>query len=250
MSSAEGQEKPVPATGPSEAAPAGSPAAPKKKKKKLRPAPKPPMTEEEINSPTNQTIGMLSIIGIMTFVMWVFARGGCNYHPPKETRDPRQVDLVELARDPKDAAMEFELRWSGKKWGGALELAKGPLLERVKQEQRTCDADPRCAQRASDLRGKVLVSAELLEREPTRAVARIITTGTGPNPERHIIRVEREQQVWKAISREVDDGSFKPRPQPVLGVPVRDGALLLRQPGMPGTTPAPSASASAEPAKK
>ena len=41
--------------------------------------------------------------------------------------DPRKVDLVDLARDPKDAALEFELRWSMKAWEGALELAKAIL---------------------------------------------------------------------------------------------------------------------------
>lgn len=244
MSSAEGQKEPVAASQPKEAEPARSPSvAPKKKKKKSKaPPPPPPMTEEEIDSPTNQTLGMLGVIGIMTLCMWVFARGGCNYHPPKETRDPRKVELVDLARDPKDAAMEFELRWSTKRWGGALELAKGPMLAEVKQQEQACDADPKCAAKASDLRSTVLASAELLERDPLHAVVRVTTTGAGPKPEKHIIRVEREQMIWKTLSRVVDDGSFKPRPQPLLGLPARDGALLLRQPGMPA--PAPSASSS------
>ncbi|HYQ17302.1 MAG TPA: hypothetical protein VEQ58_16130, partial [Polyangiaceae bacterium] len=69
------------------------------------------------------------------------------------------------------------------------------------------------------------------------------TTGVGPKPERHIIRVERDQLIWKTVSREVDDGSFKPRPQLLVGQE-REGALLLRQPGMPTVAPAPSASAS------
>jgi hypothetical protein len=211
-----------------------------KKKKKARPAPPPPLTEEQINSPTNQTLGMLGVIGIMTLCMWVFARGGCNYHPPKESRDPRKVELVDLARDPKDAAMEFELRWSTLRWGGAAELAKGPMVEQVKQQQQACDKSATCAQKASDLRSTVLVSAELLERDATHAVARVTTTGTGAKPERHIIRVEREQLLWKTVAREVDDGSFKPRPS---NLPERDGALLLRQPGMP----VPAASASSAP---
>jgi hypothetical protein len=244
MSSAEGPEESIAASEPSEAEPVRSPStAPKKKKKKAKPAaPPPPMTEEEIDSPTNQTLGMLGVIGIMTLCMWVFARGGCNYHPPKETRDPRKVELVDLARDPKDAALEFELRWSTKSWGGAMELAKGPMVEQVKQQQQACDANPACAQKASDLRSTVLASAELLERDPLHSVSRVTTTGTGGKSERHIIRVERDQQIWKTVSREVDDGSFKARPQAAGFAPTRDGQLLLRQPGMPGTTPAPSGS--------
>jgi hypothetical protein len=246
MSSAEGPQEPTQATQPAEPEQPRSPAAaPKKKKKKAKAAPPPPMTEEEIDSPTNQTLGMLGIIGIMTLCMWVFARGGCNYHPPKETRDPRKIELVDLARDPKDAALEFELRWSQKRWGGAAELAKGPMVEQIKQQQQACDANPACAQKASELRGSVLATAELLERDPVHAVARVTTTGTGPKPERHIIRVERDQQIWKTVSREVDDGSFKARPQPLLTSPQRDGAMLMRQPGMPGMTPAPAGSSDA-----
>lgn len=244
MSSAEGPEESIRANEPAEAEPARAPSvAPKKKKKKSKPPPPPPpMTEEEIDSPTNQTLGMLGVIGIMTLCMWVFARGGCNYHPPKESRDPRKVELVELANNPKDAALEFELRWATKSWGGAIELAKGPMVEQVKQQQKACDATPSCAQKASDLRGTVLASAELLERDPLHAVARVTTTGTGGKDERHIIRVEREQQIWKTISREVDDGSFKPRPPTQGFAPTRDGQLLMRQPGMPGTAPPPGAS--------
>jgi hypothetical protein len=54
----------------------------------------------------------------------------------------------------------------------------------------------------------------------------------GAAPEKHIIKVERDGQVWKTTSREVDDGSFKPRP--AGAPPMRDGQLLLRSPGMPG----------------
>ena len=133
--SSEGPQEATEASNPPvpEGAPGGSlPPKVKKKKTAKPPAPPPPLTEEEIDSPTNQTLGMLGVIGIMTLCMWVFARGGCNYHPPKESRDPRKVELVELARDPKDAAMEFELRWSTKSFGGAAELAKGPMVEQVK----------------------------------------------------------------------------------------------------------------------
>jgi hypothetical protein len=236
--------------GPEEASQASQPPAPeaasvpkRKKKKKARPAPPPPKTEEQINSPTNQTIGMLSVIGILTFFMWIFARGGCNYHPPKETRDPRKVDLIDLAREPKDAAMEFELRFSMKAFSGALELAKGPLVDVVKRAQSACDADAGCAQRASELRANVQVSAELLERGPTTAVVRVTTVGTGAKPEKHLVHVEREQTMWKVVERDADDPNFKARPPSLIGHE-HDGGILLRQHGMPepAASPAPSSS--------
>lgn len=196
------------------------------------------MTEEEINSPTRQTLGMLAVISIMTLCMWVFARGGCNYHPPKESRDPRKVDLVELARDPKDAALEFELRWSTKSWGGAAELARGPMVEQVRQQQKACDDNPTCAQRASELRGKVQVLAELLQRDAMQAVARVTTVGAGPKPERHIIRVERDTNIWKTVSREVDDGSVQPLPPAQVNLPLQSPS---GRPGMPQGSARPGA---------
>lgn len=238
---------------PTEAAPLPEPERsvsdrPKKKKAKLKPPPPPPLSEDEIDSPNRQTLGMLGVIGIMTLCMWIFARGGCNYHPPKETRDPRKIELADLARDPKDAAMEFELRFATKSFGGALELAKGPIVDLVKEQQKSCDANPGCAQQASTLRGAVLVKGELLERDPFHATSRITTTGigtSGKGSERHIIKVERDGQIWKTVSRDVDDGSFKPRPQTQISSRP-DGSMLLRQPGMPGVAPSASASSATE----
>ncbi len=241
MSSAEGQNEATEAAEPAREAAPSEP--PKKKKKKAKPAPPPPMTEEEINSPTKQTLGMLGVIGIMTLCMWIFARGGCNYHPPKETRNPRKVELVDLARDPKDAALEFELRFATKSFGGALELAKGPMVELVKAQQAACDADASCAQKASDLRGTVQVVGALLERDAFRAVTRVTTSGLASENEKHIVRLERDQQIWKVVGRENDDGSFKPRAQPAHQGP--SGHLLMRQPGMPGTEAPPAASGAA-----
>ncbi|RYZ06937.1 MAG: hypothetical protein EOO73_14210 [Myxococcales bacterium] len=241
--STEGPQEPNEASQPPapEATP-GASQAPKRKKKKLRPPPPPPLTEEQIDSPSKQTIGMLTVVGIMTLCMWVFARGGCNYHPPKESRDPRKVDLTDLARDPKDAAMEFELRWSTKSFGGAAELAKGPMVEQVKQAVRECDADPGCAKKASDRRSTVLVTGQLLERGPTQAVTRVTVTGAGPTPVTHLYRLEREQSIWKTVSRTVDDGTFKPRAPELIGHE-HDGGFVLRQPGMP----APASSATSAP---
>jgi hypothetical protein len=243
--STEGPQEPNEASQPP--APEATPAVsqpPKKKKKKLRPAPPPPLTEEQIDSPSKQTIGMLTVVGIMTLCMWVFARGGCNYHPPKESRDPRKVDLAELARDPKDAAMEFALRWSTKSFGGAAELAKGPMVEEVKRAQQACDADPGCAKKASDLRSTVLVAGQLLERSPVQAVARVTTTGAGAT-ETHIYKLERDQSIWKTVSRVADDGSFKQRSSDLVGHE-HDGGFVRRQPGMP----VPASSANGAPAEQ
>src|SRR5205814_222910 len=95
MSSAGPEEPTAASQPPTPETTSGASQPPKKKKKKSRPAPPPPLTEDQIDSPTKQTIGLLGVVAIMTFCMWVFARGGCNYHPPKESRDPRTVELVD-----------------------------------------------------------------------------------------------------------------------------------------------------------
>jgi len=224
---------PEPAASPTEGStlpdpspPAGGERPKKKKLKAKHPKPPIPRTEDEIDSPSKQTLGMLAVIGIMTVCMWLFARGGCNYHPPKETRDPRKVDLIDLARDPKDAALELQQRWATKSFGGALELAKPPLIDELKKQQQACDANPQCAQEASTLRSKVQSVSVLLERDPLKATARVTTYGASATPEKYIVRLEREQQMWKAVSREVDDGSFKPRPPSAPAQ--RDGSMILR----------------------
>lgn len=213
-------------TSPEATAPAGVERPKKKKLKSRQPKPPVPRTEDEIDSPSKQTLGMLAVIGIMTVCMWLFARGGCNYHPPKETRDPRKVDLIDLARDPKDAALELQQRWATKSFGGALELAKPPLVDELKKQQQACDANPQCAQEASTLRSKVQSVSVLLERDPFKATARVTTHGVSATPEKYIVRLEREQQMWKAVSRELDDGSFKQRAPSVPGQ--KDGSMILR----------------------
>ena len=67
-----------------------SSARPKKSKK---PKPPIPQTESEIDAPDRLTLVVLGFMGVVTLVLWGFARGACNYHPPRETRRPRPVNI-------------------------------------------------------------------------------------------------------------------------------------------------------------
>jgi hypothetical protein len=243
MSSAEPESSSTEGAAEVPAAAEPRPAASSRPKKKLKSKSKPriPRTEEEIDSPSTQTLGMLGVLAILTLVMWAFARGGCNYHPPKESREPRKVELVDLARDPKDAALEFQHRMATKSFGGALDLAKGPLVDELKRQQTACDADPQCAQDASKLRGRAQTTSVLLERDPFRATARVTTFAAGAEPQRYILRLERDGQIWKAVARDVDDGNFKPRPAAIMPPP----NIQLSVPSAAGTVPSPQASAAA-----
>ena len=184
-----------------------------KKKKLKRPRPPIPKTEEEIDSPTKQTVGMLGILGIMTVIMWALARGGCNYHPPKETRVPRQVTTDELARDPKNAAVELQQRWLTHDFTGALELATGDVATQVQADKAACDAA--CLAQRKDLAAKVLTSAVILDANMMGANARVTSVGLPGGPKVFLMRMERADTIWKASARKADNGEPLP-PLPAM----------------------------------
>ncbi|MEO7033034.1 MAG: hypothetical protein ABI548_04275 [Polyangiaceae bacterium] len=180
--------------------PASGSERPKKKKLKRRI----PQTEEELNSPSKQTLGMLGILGIMTIVMWAFARGGCNYHPPKETRTPRKVTTEELAHDPKDAAVELQQRWLTKNFEGALELASGTAALAVKADQAACDAA--CLASGKKLADTVLTSGVVLEAGPLGATVRVTSVGVPGGTKTNLMHLTRAAPIWKASEVKPDTG--------------------------------------------
>ncbi|HEY2405556.1 MAG TPA: hypothetical protein VGI10_06125 [Polyangiaceae bacterium] len=169
-----------------------------RKKKSKRPRPPLPRTEEEINSPTRQTLGMLGILGGMTLVMWALAHGACNYHPPKETRNPRAVGTPELASDPKNAAIEFQQRLLTHNFDGALELASGAEVAEVQKAKAACNAQ--CLQDRSKLEKTVFTSAALIARNPLVAVARATSVGSSQSGP-YEMNLEHVGQLWKVSAR-------------------------------------------------
>jgi len=220
----------------SSAGPSESPKKAKKKKGKRSKRPI-PETEDEINSPDKHTLGMLGVLCGLSLVLWAFAHGACNYHPPKETRRPRNVPTAELAREPKDAAIEVVHRWATLNFAGALELAKGPLPDAIAKDKASCDASAAdCARKRDNLKKAVLTKGVLLEREPSSAVARVTVDGSEGGPKNYIVRVERDGSIWKATSRDVDDGTFKPKPSQPVSIqlmPAASGVAPAAQPHPP-----------------
>jgi hypothetical protein len=180
-----------------------------KKKKAKRPKPPLPRTETEIDSPDRVTLLMLGIMGFMTIVLWAFAKGGCNYHPPRETRRPRAVKLEELARDPKDAALEMQQRLVQYDFDGALELTTGSAENDVKRRKADCATNVKACAESKKANERVATSAALLERDMASAVVRATST-TAPK-QVNIVRLERNGPTWKVVSFAPDDGSFKPK---------------------------------------
>jgi hypothetical protein len=179
-----------------------------RKKKLKRPRPPIPKTEEEIDSPSKMTVGMLGVLGVLTIIMWALARGGCNYHPPKETRVPREVTTEDLARDPKNAAIELQQRWLTHDFARAAELASGEVAQQLEQEKANCNAA--CLAQKKSLSEKVLTSAVLLEANMMGATARVTSVGLAGGPKVFLLRMERADSIWKATLRKPDDGTPLP----------------------------------------
>jgi hypothetical protein len=232
-------------------------------RKSKRPKPPVPSTEAEIDAPDKLTLSMLGVMALVTIVLWLFARMACNYHPPRETRRPRTVKTEELARDPKDAALEMQQRLLQLDYPGAIELAKGDALADVQKAKAACEARAQdCAMDRKKHEKSVESSAALLERKPTGAVARVISM-TPEGKQVSIVKLEREGSIWKVTSRVPDDGTFKAAPPeenaihftPVPGssvitlgsaAPGGSGAptirLVPKAPSAPAPAPAPAAS--------
>jgi hypothetical protein len=212
-----------------------------KKKKLKRPKPPIPKTEEEIDSPSKMTVGMLGILGVLTVIMWAFARGGCNYHPPKETRVPRVVTTEDLARDPKNAAIELQQRWLTRDFAGAAELATGDVAQQLQQEKAACNAA--CLAEKKALSEKLLTSAVILDANMMGATARVTTVGLPGGPKSFLLRMERAESIWKATLRKPDDGT----PLPPLPASPHDMPTLQFSPVAPAASGAAAVSGSAAP---
>ncbi|HET7544370.1 MAG TPA: hypothetical protein VFK05_31080 [Polyangiaceae bacterium] len=209
-----------------------------KKKKAKRPRAPIPKTEEEIDSPSKMTVGMLGILGGLTVIMWALARGGCNYHPPKETRVPRVVTTEELARDPKNAAIELQQRWLTHDFAAAAELATGEVLQQLEREKAACNAA--CLAEKKTLSEKVLTSAVLLDASGAAATARVTSVGLSGAPKVFLLRMERAESIWKATLRKADDGTpLPPLPSSPHEMPPIQFAPAASAPAASGSAAAP-----------
>ena len=222
-----------------------------RKKKKKRPKPPLPRTEREIDAPDRLTLLMLGIMCVMTIVLWIFARSACNYHPPRETRRPRAVKLEELARDPKDAALEMQQRLVQYDFDGALELAQDSAEAEVKKRQASCAGKVKECAENKKKHERAATTAMLLERDMGSALVRATTVTPSAGKQTNLLTLERRGPIWKVVSFKVDDGSYKPKvadpmeppPSPTdvprLEIPPPGGSTTLRIPVRPPAPPAP-----------
>jgi hypothetical protein len=209
-------------------------------KKKKRTKPPIPRTEREIDAPDRLTLLMLGVMCVMTVVLWAFAKGGCNYHPPRETKRPRALKTEELARDPKDAALEMQQRLVQYDFKGALELVADSAEAEVKKRETDCAAKvAQCAENKKK-QERTTTAAALLERDMGSALVRATSFTPGGGKQANIHKLERRGQAWKVVSFSIDDGSYKPKapePMELMPTPGPSGAV---PPGANPMEPPPS----------
>ncbi len=212
-----------------------------KSKRGARPAPPPPPTDErEIDAPSYQTFGMLAAVSLATLVMWGAGRAACNYHPP-ETRKARAMPVAELAKEPKDAAVEMQQRLSTYDFASALQLSKGKVEDEVRRAQQACEANRAdCDKKRGDFSDdKVFTAGELLSRDGTTASVRVTVNGAEGGKKSYLFGLEKDGAIWKAVSRG-DAAADMPRRAPVpMPVPTAETTASA------SAAPAPSASAHA-----
>lgn len=225
-------------------------AGPKKKKKSAkRQKLARPLTEAEINVPDIQTLIMLGVLTVTSITMWAFAHAGCNYHPPRETRRPRDVTTAELVREPKDAGIEFQQRLLTLNYKGAAEIAAGAAADEVKKEQQSCAANAAECARRKTAAASAISAAVMLERGPTSAKLRVTTYSLPGGNRSFLTLVERDASGWK-VTAHVPDGPNAKLPEPSLAParPLFVPAPAGSSPGVHGLVLPPMHGAPAAPA--
>jgi hypothetical protein len=189
---------------------------PADRKKRLAPAKPVLPPENEIRAPSRETITWLAVMAGATLLMWGSARFACNAHPA-QTRKPREISTAELARDPKDAALEMQQRWNSYDFKGALELASGPVAEDLKKGKGECEGDAKaCEQKRKAVADKALATAALLSREGGIAKVRVTSLGGAGGEQTVVYTLSQEGPSWKVNGRTAD---VAPSPAPSAAPP-------------------------------
>jgi hypothetical protein len=196
-------------------APASAPSAKEKSVKekpaKEKPAPARPAapaaklvpSEIEINSPDRKTLAALLVVFAVTTVSWGAARFACNMHPP-ESRAAPKLSTDRLLLTAKDAAIEFVQRWRSLDYDGAIETAEvGDLVSELQKAKAECAAKANDCAREREASAGRLTTATVVAQDGFFADTRVTTTLKGVK-ETYRVRVRREGNLWKAVSKSTE----------------------------------------------
>ncbi len=168
-------------------------------KARKKSAPKPALTEQQINAPTVNTLIMLGIMSISTLVMWAAGRAACNYHVPGESLTPRVVSLEDRTRTAKDVGIEFAQALSGADFKTARQLVLDSAMPLVDAAKRACgDCEKEKARREE------LVSRGIVHQANARdSVVEVRTYQGEKRLSTRFFGIEREKRKWR-VTRSYD----------------------------------------------
>ena len=198
-------------------------------------------SEAEIDSPSKQTLGMLGVVAAATLVMWGVGRAECNYNEVGEGMKPREVNLEERTRTPKDLAFAFEYALARLDFATARKLSTGDAKKLVEQREQACKGAA-CDEKRKLLEPKVNSVSELLKRTSSHGLVRVWSEG-GDNGQKHLAILKREGRGWLVESYRPDTGASVELPGDAPAVPPTDSPAT---PAPTGSAP-PSGAASAMP---
>jgi hypothetical protein len=166
-----------------------------------------PKTEDQLDEPGWQGLGMLGVIAVSTIFMWaaayfpIFYGSSCNAHPP-DSKKAKVGTTAELASTAKDAAIELVQRWTSKDFAGALEIAKGQAADELRAEKQACEANKAaCDARKKELEGKVVTMADVLTQDSALTRTRVYTRVGEGETQRYLVEVVPDGQIFKATRR-------------------------------------------------
>lgn len=180
-----------------------------------------PWTEDSLNAPSRQTVGMLTVLSVATLIFWAAGRAACNYHEAGESLSPKQVALEARTRTEKDVAMELSLSWSGADFDVARQLVSGELAAALEKDEQACRGAACEARRAA--RESLFSVAEVLRRSGRDAFVRVRTVGAPGGEVTRIYELERIDGKWKATRQLAADQPLPPVKAPPASV-ARDAA--------------------------
>ncbi len=160
-------------------------------------------SEAEINSPDRKSLIALFVIFAVTTMSWGAARFACNMHPPESHAAPK-LATDRLLLSAKDAAIEFVQRWRSMDYAGALETVSGDdLTAELSKAKADCAAKANeCARQREASAGR-LTTAVVLAQDGFVADTKVTTALKGTK-ETYRVRVKRDGQLWKAVSKSAE----------------------------------------------
>jgi hypothetical protein len=188
-----------------------------------------PRTEQELNSPSPLTLRLLGVIFLGTFLPWLSAKVACNLRDAP-VRQPPELPVEVLSRQPKDAALELQQRAASGHYREAAELAKGDAAKELLEADARCQAEPQPCEALRARAQEVATRAVLVGRGPLLAEARA-ESQLGDKVERYTMRLEAEGTRWYVTSRTPYPGDLL-TPVPVISL----------TPGLPPSIAAPASS--------